>query len=104
MGMKPLRREAEVAVSKPRIQAPPAVPAAIPALEVPGVPPAPVLGGDEAKVVPAKFETLAPPPGKPILDLTPVEPMKEMAPSNPALTPLPSLDGPPVIRPFVPEK
>jgi hypothetical protein len=101
-------RETEVTSVRPQIQAPPTVPAAIPTLQGPGLPPVPVLTSDEGKVVPAKFETIA--PTKLIADPTPhevskpSEPMKELEPLKAVEEPKPSLELKPLneLRPAVP--
>lgn len=117
-------RDAEVTSVRPRIQSPPTVPAPIPTLDFPGLPPVPVVTSDEGTVLPAKFETLA--PSRPIVDVTPLEvarpvdPMKELetkvfedvkptVESKPVVEVKPAAppsldDAPPVIRPFVPGK
>lgn len=80
-------RDASVTSVRPQIQDPPTAPAAIPTLQVPGLPPLPVVTTDEGKVVPAKFETIA--PANPVADPTsreaskPAEPMKELEPLKP---------------------
>lgn len=130
MTMKPPVKpnETELTLVRPDIQAPPTAPATIPTLQVPGLPPMPVVTSDEGAIRPAKFETLA--PVKSGVDATsrevskPVEPMKELEVLPPAeetkptveLKPVPEtkptapttppslLDAPPVSRPFVPGK